>query len=225
MLRKAETRASWTSWASWASPASPIDARTVTWVHLYGPIVWRRGWSMTAVTVRAAKGRYAHPTRTRRGTDPTSTSSAVTTARRLGRQSDILAAQRRPTYPLPTQQQLPVWLHDPKRRARRRHRGIRRTPLLHFFITSSFASKDDNLYQRTHTMLHTEGANPWYFEGGSGIGGIGEPHIGWGFTWPMSLTMRALTSDDDGEILRCLEHLKTSSAGTGSCTRASGWMM
>ena len=49
----------------------------------------------------------------------------------------------------------------------------------------------------------------------AGIGGIGGPHIGHGSVWPMSLTMLALTSDDDEEILTCLEQLKVSSAGTG----------
>lgn len=43
-------------------------------------------------------------------------------------------------------------------------------------------------------MIHTERANPWFFRGKAGIGGIGGPHIGYGYIWPMSLTMRALTS-------------------------------
>ena len=46
----------------------------------------------------------------------------------------------------------------------------------------------------------------------AGIGGIGGPHIGHGSVWPMSLTMLALTSDDDEEILTCLEQLKVPSA-------------
>jgi meiotically up-regulated gene 157 (Mug157) protein len=54
-----------------------------------------------------------------------------------------------------------------------------------------------------------------YNKGDAGIGGIGGPHIGYGYIWPMSLTMLALTSDDDAEITRCLEQLLVSSAGTG----------
>jgi len=33
--------------------------------------------------------------------------------------------------------------------------------------------------------------------------------------WPMSIIMRALTTEDDAEILRCLQWLKTTHAGTG----------
>jgi uncharacterized protein len=33
--------------------------------------------------------------------------------------------------------------------------------------------------------------------------------------WPIALTMQAMTSTDDAEILRCLAMLKASHAGTG----------
>jgi len=33
--------------------------------------------------------------------------------------------------------------------------------------------------------------------------------------WPMSIIMRGLSSDDDGEIRQCLHWLKTTHAGTG----------
>ena len=54
-----------------------------------------------AVTVRAARGRSAHPTSARR-TDTTSTSSSVTTVRRRERRTPSLAAHRRPTLPTTT---------------------------------------------------------------------------------------------------------------------------
>lgn len=38
---------------------------------------------------------------------------------------------------------------------------------------------------------------------------------GEGFVWPMSIITRALTSDDDEEILDCLATLKRTTAGTG----------
>jgi len=41
--------------------------------------------------------------------------------------------------------------------------------------------------------------NPWYFEGTAGKG-VGGPHVGTGHIWPMSIIMRALTSDDEPEI-------------------------
>ena len=44
---------------------------------------------------------------------------------------------------------------------------------------------------------------------------IGGPHVGDQMIWPMSIIMRAFTSDDDNEILECLEALKSTTAGTG----------
>ena len=35
------------------------------------------------------------------------------------------------------------------------------------------------------------------------------------YIWPMSITMRALTSNDDNEINHCLQMLVQSNAGTG----------
>jgi hypothetical protein len=55
----------------------------------------------TAVTVRAARGRSSHPTRSRRP-DPASTSSSVITVRRQGRRTPSLAAHRRSTSPTTT---------------------------------------------------------------------------------------------------------------------------
>jgi meiotically up-regulated gene 157 (Mug157) protein len=59
-----------------------------------------------------------------------------------------------------------------------------------------YRAADDETYARTRKMLLTEESNPWYFVGAAGIGGVGGPHIGYGYVWPMSLTMLALTSDD-----------------------------
>ena len=44
---------------------------------------------------------------------------------------------------------------------------------------------------------------------------MGGPHAGYGRIWPMSIMIRALTSESNKEILECLEMLKNSSAGTG----------
>mmetsp|Transcript_27982 Transcript_27982/g.54403 ORF Transcript_27982/g.54403 Transcript_27982/m.54403 type:complete len:438 (+) Transcript_27982:1-1314(+) len=76
-----------------------------------------------------------------------------------------------------------------------------------------YVAADDALYNRTRELVLSP-ANPWFFKGvaGSGIGG---PHIGLNMIWPMSIIMRALTSQDDGEIRQCLELLKATSAGTG----------
>jgi len=56
--------------------------------------------------------------------------------------------------------------------------------------------------------------NPFYFEG-SVARGVGGPHVGYNYTWPMSIITQAMTSDSDEEIRTCLSMLVASSAGTG----------
>ena len=51
--------------------------------------------------------------------------------------------------------------------------------------------------------------------GKGGHKGIGSPHVGMGWIWPLSLITQALTSTNDEEILTCLKTLKASHAGTG----------
>ena len=57
-------------------------------------------------------------------------------------------------------------------------------------------------------------SNPWFFNGTAGQG-IGSPHTGPDMIWPMSVTMQALTSGSDAEILGCLRVLLTSANDTG----------
>ena len=45
--------------------------------------------------------------------------------------------------------------------------------------------------------------------------GIGGPHVGMDYIWPMSIIMRGLTSTDDKEIKKCLTMLQQTHAGTG----------
>ena len=73
-------------------------------------------------------------------------------------------------------------------------------------------AESDPLYQRTRAFA-LSAANPWFFKGTAGEG-IGGPHIGRGYIWPMSVVMRALTSDSDAEIGQCLQTLCTTTAGT-----------
>lgn len=61
---------------------------------------------------------------------------------------------------------------------------------------------DDPLYEQTRARILSD-ANPHIFKG-SAAEGIGGPHVGLDMIWPMSIIMRALTSSDDGEILRCV---------------------
>ena len=72
---------------------------------------------------------------------------------------------------------------------------------------------NDPIYQNTRRFVWSE-ANPYFFRGSAGEG-IGGPHVGYDMAWPMSIMMKAFTSQDDAEIKRCVEMLMTTDAGTG----------
>ena len=71
----------------------------------------------------------------------------------------------------------------------------------------------DELYQNTRKMVLSD-TNPYFFKG-KAAEGIGGPHVGLNYIWPMSIIMRALTSNDKAEIAECLTWLKSTHAGTG----------
>lgn len=73
--------------------------------------------------------------------------------------------------------------------------------------------RSDPVYQATRRFCLSE-ANPYFFKG-TAAEGIGGPHIGLGYIWPMSLLIRALTADNDAEIAGCLAQLRDTTAGTG----------
>ena len=56
--------------------------------------------------------------------------------------------------------------------------------------------------------------NPFFFRG-TAAEGIGGPHVGMEMVWPMSITMRGLTSKDDQEIRESIQALKATHGGTG----------
>lgn len=72
---------------------------------------------------------------------------------------------------------------------------------------------NDPIYQNTRKFVLSQD-NPYFFKGTAGEG-IGGPHIGIGHIWPMSIIMRAETSNDDDEIKYCLKMLRDTDAGTG----------
>ena len=72
---------------------------------------------------------------------------------------------------------------------------------------------DDQIYQNTRRFVWSE-ANPYFYKGTAGEG-IGGPHIMAEVIWPMSIMMKAFTSDDDEEIRDCICQLMTTDAGTG----------
>lgn len=57
-----------------------------------------------------------------------------------------------------------------------------------------FIDAKDPLYVNTRNFVWSD-KNPWFFKGTKGEG-IGGPHVGLDYIWPMSLIMKALTSDD-----------------------------
>jgi meiotically up-regulated gene 157 (Mug157) protein len=73
-------------------------------------------------------------------------------------------------------------------------------------------SPEDPLYRRTRSFALSVD-NPYFFRGKAGEG-IGGPHIGKDYIWPMSILMRALTSTSDDEIAQCLQTLCATTAGT-----------
>lgn len=69
------------------------------------------------------------------------------------------------------------------------------------------------LYQNTRRLVLSD-SNPYYFKG-KVAEGIGGPHVGLNYIWPMSIIMRALTSTDKTEIVQCIKWLKSTHADTG----------
>lgn len=72
---------------------------------------------------------------------------------------------------------------------------------------------NDPIYQNTRRFVWSED-NPYFFKGTAGEG-IGGPHIGYDMIWPMSIMMKAFTSQDDEEIKACIKMLMDTDAGTG----------
>ena len=76
-----------------------------------------------------------------------------------------------------------------------------------------YCSADDELYVNTRTLIWSHN-NPYFFSGKAGEG-VGGPHVGLNYIWPMSIIMKALTSDDADEIRSCLKQLRHTDGGTG----------
>ena len=74
-------------------------------------------------------------------------------------------------------------------------------------------SSSDPLYRRTRELVSSPD-NPYFFQG-TVAEGIGSPHVGLGMIWHLGIIMRALTSESDREIARCLRMLKATHDGTG----------
>lgn len=73
-------------------------------------------------------------------------------------------------------------------------------------------SPSDPVYQRTRNFVLSR-SNPYFFTG-TAASGVGSPHTGLGYIWPMGIILRALTSTDDEEIVQCLRWLRDTTANT-----------
>jgi meiotically up-regulated gene 157 (Mug157) protein len=73
--------------------------------------------------------------------------------------------------------------------------------------------RDDPVYANTRKRAWSE-SNPYFFNG-TAASGVGGPHVGLKMIWPMSIMIRALTSESDAEIRECLVWLKRSNSATG----------
>ena len=73
--------------------------------------------------------------------------------------------------------------------------------------------RSDAVYQNTRRFIWSA-SNPYFFKGAAGEG-VGGPHVGLDYIWPMSLIMRGLTSNNAEEVRDCLSSLKKTHAGTG----------
>jgi meiotically up-regulated gene 157 (Mug157) protein len=72
---------------------------------------------------------------------------------------------------------------------------------------------NDPVYQNTRNFVWSQ-SNPYFFKGKAGEG-IGGPHIGYDMVWPMSIMMKAFTSQNDEEIKACVKMLMDTDANTG----------
>lgn len=71
----------------------------------------------------------------------------------------------------------------------------------------------DPVYKNTRNYVWST-ENPFFFKG-TQAEGIGGPHIGLDMVWPMSIIMKALTSNDEREIKWSIDTLRKTHGGTG----------
>ena len=76
-----------------------------------------------------------------------------------------------------------------------------------------YCSFKDAVYRNTRKMIWSEN-NPYFFKGKAGEG-VGGPHVGLNYIWPMSIIMKAFTTDAPEEIRSCLKQLRDTDGGTG----------
>ncbi len=106
-----------------------------------------------------------------------------------------------------------VWAYEVDGFGNRHHMDDANIPSLLSLPYLGACGLQDPAYQRTRRFVLSPD-NPYFFSGEAGEG-IGGPHVGLEMIWPLGITMRALTSDDEVEIAWCLQTLKETHGGTG----------
>lgn len=76
-----------------------------------------------------------------------------------------------------------------------------------------YCKADDSLYQNTRKFVWSDN-NPYFFKGKAGEG-IGGPHVGLNYAWPMSIIMKGLTTGNVAELKECLTLLRNTDGDTG----------
>ncbi len=76
-----------------------------------------------------------------------------------------------------------------------------------------YCSEKDPIYRNTRQMIWSRN-NPYFFKGTAGEG-VGGPHVGLNYIWPMSIIMKGLTADRAEEVRACLRQLRDTDADTG----------
>ncbi len=80
-------------------------------------------------------------------------------------------------------------------------------------LSLQYLKASEGVTKNTRNFVLSE-SNPFFFKG-KAAEGIGGPHVGMDYIWPLSIIMRGLTSTDDKEIKKCLDMLQQTHAGTG----------
>lgn len=77
-----------------------------------------------------------------------------------------------------------------------------------------YLDASDEVYQRTRKFVLDPTSSKWFYQG-KDFSGVGGPHVGTGYAWPMSRIMQILTTNDATEQLNALSLLRNTTAGTG----------
>lgn len=77
-----------------------------------------------------------------------------------------------------------------------------------------FCSSEDALYKRTRQMVLSDG-NPWFFSGSAGIPGVGGPHIGKSYIWPMAIMAAGFTTKNLSELASIFKQLQVTAQSNG----------